>query len=101
MSKYSPAGDIAAIMALTERNDVDPAVRFALISTLSRYQEQLRMAQNLKASIDEHGSMLSVRDGYGREIIIENPAVKTYTKLTAQADQTLKKLLAIWRTVKK
>ena len=101
MSKYSPAADIAAIMALTEQSDADPAVRFALISTLSRYQEQLRMCQNLKASIDEHGSMLSVRDGYGREIIIENPAVKTYAKLTAQADATLKKLLAIWRTVKK
>ena len=100
MSKYSPAADIAAILEITEQSDADPAVRFALISTLSRYQEQLRMCQDLKANIELHGSMLSVRDGYGREVAIENPAVKTYAKLTAQADATLKKLLSIWRTVK-
>ena len=101
MAKYSPSADIAAILKITEQSDADPAVRFALISTLSRYQEQLRMCQNLKDDIDLHGSMLTVRDGYGREIAIENPAVKTYAKLTAQADATLKKLLSIWRTVKK
>ena len=101
MSKYSPGADIAAILEITEQSDADPAVRFALISTLSRYQEQLKMCQSLREDIELHGSMLSVRDGYGREIAIENPAVKTYAKLTAQADATLKKLLSIWKTVKR
>ena len=100
MSKYSPQADIAAILKITEQSDADPAVRYALISTLSRYQEQLRMCQNLKEDIELHGSMLSIRDGYGREVAIENPAVKTYAKLAAQADATLKKLLSIWRTIR-
>ena len=101
MSKYSPAVDIAAILQITEQSDADPAVRFALISTLSRYQEQLRMCQSLREDIELHGSMMAVRDGYGREVAIENPAVKTYAKLAAQADATLRKLLAIWQKVKK
>ena len=97
---YDVRADIGAILAYSERSDADPAARLALISTLSRYQEQLRMCQSLKDDIDMHGSMLTVRDGYGREIAIENPAVKTYAKLAAQADATLKKLLSIWKTVK-
>ena len=75
---YNPREDIAAILAYTEREDADPAARFALISTMSRYQEQLRQLQDVKAAIDEHGSMISMRDSYGRTVLIENPAIATY-----------------------
>ena len=39
---YDVKADVAAILAYAERPDADPAARLALISTLSRYQEQLR-----------------------------------------------------------
>lgn len=100
MGKYNPQADIAAILKYTEQSDADPAARFALISTLSRYQEQLKMLQDLNATINQHGSMLSVKDGYGREVMIENPAVKTYAKVSAQADATVRKLLQIYRSIK-
>ena len=99
MGKYNPQADIAAILAYTEQEDADPA-GFALISTLSRYQEQLKMLQDLNATIQQHGSMLSVKDGYGREVMIENPAVKTYAKISAQADATVRKLLQIYNSIK-
>ena len=101
MSKYSPAADIAAILEITEQSDADPAVRFALISTLSRYQEQLRHLAQLKAAIDEHGAMMDIRDSYGKAVLIENPAVRTYTKVTREANATAAKLLAIWKSIKR
>lgn len=97
---YDVKADIAAILAYTEREDADPAARFALISTLSRYQEQLRQLQDVKASLDEHGTMISMRDSYGRTVLIENPAVGTYAKVTKQANATAAKLLALWGKVK-
>ena len=100
MGKYNPQADIAAILQYTEREDADPATRFALISTLSRYQEQLKMLQEIKATVDQHGTMLSVKDGYGREVLIENPAVKTYAKVSAQADATMRKLLQTYHAIK-
>lgn len=98
---YDMKGDIAAILAYAEKADADPAARFALISTLSRYQEQLKMLADIKATINDHGTMLSVKDGYGREVLIENPAVKTYAKVSAQADATARKLLQIYSSIKK
>lgn len=97
---YDVKADIAAILAYTEREDADPAARFALISTLSRYQEQLRQLQDVKASLDEHGTMISMRDSYGRTVLIENPAVNTYAKVTKQANATAAKLLALWSKIK-
>lgn len=92
---YDVKADIAAILAYTEREDADPAARFALISTLSRYQEQLRQLQDVKAALDEHGTMISMRDSYGRTVLMENPAVGTYAKVTKQANATAAKLLAL------
>ena len=97
---YNPREDIAAILAYTEREDADPAARFALISTMSRYQEQLRQLADVKAAIDEHGSMISMRDSYGRTVLIENPAVATYARITKQANATAAKLLSIYKGLK-
>ena len=97
---YDVKADIAAILAYTEREDADPAARFALISTLSRYQEQLRQLQDVKAALDAHGTMISMRDSYGRTVLMENPAVGTYAKVTKQANATAAKLLALWSKVK-
>lgn len=98
---YDVKADIAAIVAAANTPDADPAARFALISTLSRYQEQLRQLAELKSAIDEHGAMLTMRDSYGKTVLIENPAVKTYAKITQQANATAGKLLKLYQTVKK
>lgn len=97
---YDVKADIAAILKYAEEPDADPAARFALISTLTRYQEQLRQLQDVKAALDEHGTMISMRDSYGRTVLMENPAVGTYEKVTKQANATVAKLLALWKMVK-
>ena len=50
---------------------------------------------------DEHGAVLTMRDSYGKTLLIENPAVKTYAKITQQANATAGKLLKLYRQVKK
>lgn len=97
---YDAKADISAILAYTEKPDADPAARFALISTLSRYQEQLRQLKDIKAAIDEHGTMMSMRDSYGRTVLLENPAVATFAKVTKQANATAAELMRIYKTVK-
>ena len=96
---YNPREDIAAIVAYTERSDADPAKRFALISTMSRYQEQLRHLQQLKEAVDGHGAMMELRDSYGKAVLIENPAVRAYAKATREANTTVKTLMAIYRSL--
>lgn len=96
---YNPREDIAAIMAYTERPDADPAKRFALISTMSRYQEQLKHLQQLKEAIDGHGAMMELRDSYGKEVMIENPAIRAYAKASREANATVKTLMTIYRSL--
>ena len=100
MAAYDVKADVGAILAYAERTDADPAARLTLISTLSRYQEQLRHLAQLKAAIDEHGVMMDIRDSYGKAVLIENPAVRTYNKVVKEANATATKLMAVWRTVK-
>lgn len=98
---YDVRADISAILAYCNEGDADPAARLALISTLSRYQEQLRHLAQLKDAIDEHGAMMDIRDSYGKAVLIENPAVRTYTKVTKEANATAAKLLSIWKSIKR
>ena len=100
MAAYDVKTDVAAILAYAERPDADPAARLALISTLSRYQEQLRHLAQLKTAIDEHGAMMDIRDSYGKAVLIENPAVRTYNKVVKEANATAGKLMQIWRGIK-
>lgn len=97
---YNPREDIAAILAYTEREDADPAARFALISTLSRYQEQLRQLQDVKALIGQRGAMIEARDRRGHKILVDNPAVATYARLTKQANATAGALVKLFRAVR-
>ena len=98
---YDVGADISAILEYSKQPDADPAARLALISILSRYQEQLRHLAQLKDAIDEHGAMMDIRDSYGKAVLIENPAVRTYTKVTKEANATAAKLLSIWKSIKR
>ena len=44
--------------------------------------------------------MISMRDSYGRTVLIENPAVATYARITKQANATAAKLLSIYKGLK-
>ena len=100
MAAYDVKADVRAILEYAERPDADPAARLALISTLSRYQEQLRHLAQLKDAIDKHGAMMNIRDSYGKAVLIENPAVRTYNKVAKEANATAGKLMQIWRGIK-
>lgn len=97
---YDAKADVAAVLAYADRPDADPAVRFALISTLSRYQEQLRQLRDIKSAIDQHGTMMEMRDSYGRTVLLENPAVGTFARVTKQANATAAELMKIYRSIK-
>lgn len=45
--------------------------------------------------------MLTIRDSYGKTVLIENPAVKAYAKITQQANATSGRLLKLYQQVKK
>ena len=97
---YDVRADIAAILEYSKQPDADPAARLALISTLSRYQEQLRHLAQLKEAIDAHGAVMDMRDSYGKAVLIENPAVRTYNKVAKEANATAGQLMKIWRSIK-
>lgn len=98
---YDARPDLSAIFAYVARPDADPVARLVLTSTISRYQEQLKHLQQLKSSIDEHGAMLEMRDSYGKAVLIENPAVRAYNKITREANATAAQLVKIWASAKK
>ena len=96
---YDVKADIAAILKYAEKPDADPAARFALISTLSRYQEQLRQLREVKALIDERGTMIETRDRRGHKILVDNPAVTTYARLSKQANATARELMSTYKKI--
>lgn len=44
--------------------------------------------------------MMDIRDSYGKAVLIENPAVRTYSKVAKEANATAGKLMQIWRGIK-
>ena len=44
--------------------------------------------------------MMDIRDSYGKAVLIENPAVRTYNKVAKEANATAGKLMQIWRGIK-
>ena len=68
-------------------------------TTFDRYQQQLRMLDELKAAIDEYGMTVTKEYVKGRQNIVINPAIGEYNKTSTAANGTVTALINILKTL--
>lgn len=92
MSVYNPQADVQAILDAAQA--ADPASRFALMTTLERYQTQLRVMQQLRADLAARGALVPAT-AKGRKKTVPNPSIAEYDKVASAANQTVQAMLRI------
>lgn len=88
---YNPMVDVEQILAAAKV--ADPATRFALMTTLDRYQTILSSLAALKKDIRTRGTVIPAPGK--RKPSIPNPSLAEYNKLSASASSTVTALLRI------
>lgn len=91
-SIYNPQADVQAILAAARA--ADPASRFALMTTLERYQTQLKVMQQLREDLSARGALVPAT-GRSRKKTTPNPSIAEYDKVAAAANQTVQAMLRI------
>ena len=91
-SIYNPQADVQAI--LDAANAADPGSRFALMTTLERYQTQLRVMQQLRSDLTTRGALVPAT-AKGRKKTVPNPSIAEYDKVASAANQTVQAMLRI------
>ena len=74
---------------------------YLLKTTLSRYEEQTKIADMLKRCIDEHGEYLKKEYVKGRENLVLNPAIGEYNRTSNAINQTGNALIKIITAIQK
>lgn len=69
------------------------------ITTLERYQTQIRIMAQLKEAIAEHGSYVKKEYVKGRENLVLNPAISEYNRTASAANNTVATLIKIVQAV--
>lgn len=70
------------------------------ITTVSRYQRQIKMLEDLEKAMDE-GMLVKKEYVKGRKNVYANPAVAEYNKTADSANKTVATLLKILKTFQK
>lgn len=65
------------------------------VTTLDRYNTQIKILEQLKASIAENGMIVEKEYVRNRKNIVVNPAVTEYNKTASAANQTVQTLIKI------
>lgn len=65
------------------------------MTTLDRYNTQIKLLEQLKASITENGMTVEKEYVKGRVNIVINPAITEYNKTASAANQTVQTLIKI------
>ena len=65
------------------------------VTTLNRYQTQIKLLEDLKKAIGEHGPTVEKEYVKGRKNLVVNPAITEYNKTASAANQTVQTLLKI------
>lgn len=89
MGQYNPQIDVESIQA--KASAADSSTRFLLLTTLTRYQMQMKMLQDLQNDIVSHGTLSACRTGnsvteYGRVAAASNSTAKTLSALLKSID---------------
>lgn len=92
-SVYNPQADVDTILAAA--NGADPATRFAIMTTLERYQTQLTLMRQLRADLAERGALVPPAGGKSRKKTVPNPSIAEYDKVAAAANQTVQALVRL------
>ena len=65
------------------------------VTTLDRYNTQIKLLEQLKVSIAEDGTTVTKEYVKGRQNIVINPAITEYNKTASAANQTVQTLIKI------
>ena len=68
-------------------------------TTFERYQQQLRMLDDLQKAIDELGMTVTKEYVKGRQNVVTNPAISEYNKTSTAANGTVTTLINILKTL--
>lgn len=85
--------DVKKIMEAAEKSGAE--TNFFYLTTLNRYQTQMKMMEDLKKSYLEHGPTVEKEYVKGRKNLTVNPAITEYNKTANAANQTVQTLLKI------
>jgi hypothetical protein len=92
-NKNDLARQAREIIKIAEENGVQS--NYFFVTTFERYQMQLKILAELKASIEKDGLLVSKEYVKGRKNLYSSPAVAEYNKTTDSANKTVATLMKI------
>lgn len=93
MAKMSLQEQAQEILKFAEESGVQS--NYFFITTFERYQVQLKILSDLKASIEKDGVTTTKEYVKGRKNLYSSPAVKEYNTTTDSANRTVATLMKI------
>jgi len=88
----------AEILQIAESHGVQSNYFFA--TTFKRYQTQIRILDELEEKINEEGPLVTKEYVKGRGNVYTHPAIGEYNKTSTAANQTVKTLIDIVKTLR-
>ena len=98
MKKKSLSEQAEEILRIAEESGVQSNYFFA--TTFERYQTQIRILAELEQQIKESGTLVTKEYVKGRQNIYTHPAIGEYNKTSTAANQTVKTLIDIVKTLR-
>ena len=93
MGKKSLKKQAKEIIKIAEESGVQS--NYFFITTFERYQVQIKILEDLKASIEKDGMLVTKEYVKGRKNLYSSPAVKDYNATTDSANRTVATLMKI------
>ena len=91
--KLSMQEQIQEIIEAAKNTGSETSVYY--LTTLDRYNTQIKIMEKLKAEIEKEGSMVEKEYVKGRKNIVINPAITEYNKTATAANNTVQTLMRI------
>ena len=98
MSKLSLQEQAEKVLKIAEESGVQS--NFFFYTTFKRYQVQLNILTELEQKIKEDGTLVTKEYVKGRQNVYTHPAVGEYNKTSTAANQTVKTLIDIVKTLR-
>ena len=97
MGKMSLQQQANELLAKAEERGVQS--NFFFVTTFKRYQVQMTMLTELERAFAEYGATVTKEYVKGRQNLVANPAISEYNKTATAANNTVKTLMEIIRSV--
>ena len=86
------------ILRIAEESGVQG--NFFFVTTFKRYQVQIQILNDLEKALKENGTLVTKEYVKGRQNVYTHPAVGEYNKTSTSANQTVKTLIDIVKTLR-